>query len=77
MMPRGSKNKYTDKQKRQAEHIEEGYEKKGISEDEAEKRAWSTVNKIYGGGLKGGSAESKKSVNKKPYKKGGQRRGSQ
>lgn len=54
-MPRGSKSKYTDKQKRQAEHIEKGYERKGVSESEAEKRAWATVNKIHGGGNKSGS----------------------
>ena len=45
-MPRGDKSKYTGKQKRQAEHIEEGYEKRGLGEDEAERRAWATVNKM-------------------------------
>lgn len=54
-MSRGDKDKYTDKQKRQAEHIEESYEKKGVSSDEAEKRAWATVNKQDGGGKKSGS----------------------
>ncbi len=54
-MPRGNKSKYTDKQKRQAEHIEKGYKQKGISEPEAEKRAWATVNKNDGGGNKSGS----------------------
>ena len=54
-MPRGQKDKYTDKQKRQAEHIEEGYEKRGVSNDEAERRAWATVNKLDGGGKKSGS----------------------
>jgi len=54
-MPRGEKDKYTDKQKRQAEHIEEGYEKSGLSNDEAERRAWATVNKQDGGGNKSGS----------------------
>jgi plasmid stabilization system protein ParE len=54
-MPRGDKDKYTDKQKRQAEHIEEGYEKRGVSHDEAERRAWATVNKDDGGGNKSGS----------------------
>ena len=48
-MPRGDKGSYTDKQKRQAEHIEEGYEKKGVSKKEAESRAWATVNKESGG----------------------------
>jgi len=54
-MPVGDKSKYTDKQKRQAEHIEESYEKQGVSEDEAEKRAWATVNKQDGGGNLSGS----------------------
>lgn len=54
-MPRGDKDKYTDKQKRQAEHIEESYEKKGLSTDEAETRAWATVNKNAGEGKKSGS----------------------
>ena len=58
-MPRGDKDKYTDKQKRQAEHIEEGYEKRGVSEDEAERRAWATVNKESGGGKKSGSGREK------------------
>lgn len=51
-MPQGDKSSYTEKQKRQAEHIEEGYEKKGVSEEEAEKRAWAIVNKQDGGGKK-------------------------
>ncbi len=54
-MPQGSKEAYTDKQKRQAEHIEKSYEKKGVSEKEAESRAWATVNKQDGGGKKSGS----------------------
>lgn len=69
-MPRGSKAKYTDKQKRQAEHIEEGYEARGTSEGEAKRRAWATVNKMTGGGKKGGSGEGK-ATNKAPAKKGG------
>ena len=63
-MPQGDKDKYTDKQKRQAEHIEESYEKKGLSEDEAEKRAWATVNKQDGGGKKSGSGRAKPSAKK-------------
>ncbi|MDP1603393.1 MAG: hypothetical protein Q8M03_09030 [Legionella sp.] len=51
-MPQGDKSKYTDKQKRKAEHIEESYEKKGVSKNEAEERAWRTVNKQDGGGKK-------------------------
>lgn len=51
-MPKGDKSKYTDKQKRQAQHIEESYEEKGVPEDEAESRAWATVNKASGGGKK-------------------------
>ena len=60
-MARGDKSKYTDKQKRMAEHIEEGYERRGVSEDEAERRAWATVNRQTGGGNKpGGSGRGKK-----------------
>lgn len=59
-MSQGDKSKYTDKQKRQAEHIEEGYEKRGVSEEEAEARAWATVNKQDGGGKKPGGAGRKK-----------------
>ena len=58
-MPQGDKDKYTDKQKRKAEHIEKGYEKSGISEKEAERRAWATVNKESGGGNKSGSGRGK------------------
>ncbi len=69
-MPRGDKSSYTDKQKRQAEHIEEGYEERGVPEDEAERRAWATVNKMTGGGKKSGSGRGKR-VNKAPARKGG------
>ncbi|MGE5386568.1 MAG: hypothetical protein ACM3SV_11865 [Betaproteobacteria bacterium] len=54
-MPQGDKSAYTDKQKRQAEHIEKGYEERGIPDNEAERRAWATVNKRSGGGKKSGS----------------------
>jgi plasmid stabilization system protein ParE len=54
-MTRGEKSAYTDKQKRQVKHIEEGYEKRGVPEDEAKRRAWATENKISGGGKKSGS----------------------
>ena len=73
-MPKGDKDKYTDKQKRKAEHIEESYEKKGVSKKEAEKRAWATVNKESGGGNKSGSGRGKKddhSSSSKGGKKGG------
>ena len=63
-MPRGDKSSYTDKQKREAEHIEKSYEKKGISKKTAESRAWATVNKQDGGGRKG--AASKGAAKKKP-----------
>jgi hypothetical protein len=62
-MPRGDKSSYTNKQKRKAEHIEEGYEKRGISKDEAERRAWATVNKETGGGNKSGSGRGVKDTN--------------
>ncbi len=59
-MPQGSKQKYTDKQERKAEHIAEGYEDKGVSKKEAESRAWATVNKQDGGGnRKGGGGQDK------------------
>lgn len=57
-MPRGDKSKYTDKQKRQAKHIEKSYESRGVSEDEAAGRAWATVNKLSGGGKKSGSGRA-------------------
>lgn len=59
-MPQGDKDKYTDKQKRKAQHIEEGYEKRGTPKKEAEARAWATVNKESGGGNKSGSGRGKK-----------------
>jgi plasmid stabilization system protein ParE len=61
-MPRGSKEKYSSKQKRKAEHIEEGYEKRGVRTKEAERRAWATVNKQEGGGKKGGSGTGRKTA---------------
>jgi len=69
-MPRGDKSSYTDKQKRQAEHIEESYEHRGIPRDEAERRAWATVNAETGGGKKSGSGRGK-TVNHAPARKGG------
>ena len=74
-MPRGDKSKYTDKQKRQAEHIEEGYEKRGVSKDEAESRAWATVNKVTGGGKKSGSGRGK-AEDHSSMRKGGHKGGS-
>ena len=73
-MPRGDKGAYTEKQKRQAEHIEEGYEKRGTSEKEAERRAWATVNKSTKGGKKSGSGRGKK-TSKASAKKGGKKGG--
>lgn len=64
-MPQGDKSKYTDKQKRQAEHIEESYEEKGVSNEKAEEIAWSTVNKQDGGGKLSGSGRKKPSTGKK------------
>jgi hypothetical protein len=63
MMPRGDKSAYTDKQKRKAQHIEEGYEQAGVPEKEAEARAWATVNKESGGGNKSGSGRGVKDTN--------------
>ena len=69
-MPRGSKAKYTTKQKRKARHIEEGYEDRGIRPKEAARRAWATVNKESGGGKKSGSGRGKPE-NKSASRKGG------
>ena len=69
-MPRGDKGAYTDKQKRQAEHIEEGYEEEGVSKKEAEARAWATVNKESGGGKKSGSGRGKKTSQSSAKKRG-------
>jgi plasmid stabilization system protein ParE len=73
-MPRGEKSKYSGKQERQAEHIEEGYKKRGVAKDEAERRAWATVNQMTGGGKKSGSGRGK-GMNKGPAKKGGRKGG--
>ena len=69
-MPRGDKSAYTDKQKRQAEHIEKAYKQRGVSEAEAESRAWATVNKTTGGGKRSGSGRGK-AENHAPEQKGG------
>ncbi|MBA4013845.1 MAG: hypothetical protein C0481_18435 [Phenylobacterium sp.] len=58
-MPRGEKSKYTDKQERKADHIAQSYEDKGVSEREAERRAWATVNKQDGGGKAPGGSGRK------------------
>ena len=73
-MPRGDKSSYSNKQKRQAEHIAEGYEDRGVSAKEAKSRAWATVNKESGGGEKSGSGRGKEeshSSSRKGGRKGG------
>jgi len=75
-MPRGDKDKYTDKEKRQARHIEAGYEERGISEEEAERRAWATVNAVHHGGEKPGGGGYGKGENHEPMRKGGRKAGS-
>ena len=69
-MPQGDKRSYTSKQKRQALHIEEGYEDRGVPKKEAEARAWATVNKTDGGGKKSGSGRGKKTSNARALKDG-------
>jgi hypothetical protein len=64
-MPRGSKTKYTAEQKRKAQHIEDSYENKGVSKDEAEARAWATVNKQSGGGERAGGSGRRKPASAK------------
>jgi hypothetical protein len=73
-MPRGDKSSYTGKQKRQAEHIEKGYEKRGTGKKESERRAWATVNAETKGGKKSGSGRGKKE-NHAPSRKGGRKGG--
>ena len=73
-MPRGDKSSYTDKQKRKAEHIEKGYESRGVGPDEAERRAWATVNKETGGGNKSGSGRGRPDT-KVSSRKGGRKGG--
>ncbi len=68
-MPKGDKSSYTNKQKRQAEHIEESYEKKGVPNDEAKRRAWATVNKVSGRGKNSGLGRERKK--EKPSAKSG------
>ena len=71
-MPRGDKSKYTDKQERKADHIAEGYEKSGVGKDEAERRAWATVNKDDGGGKKPGGSGQGAHTGRPAAHKGGQ-----
>lgn len=73
-MPQGDKGKYTDKQRRKAEHIAEGYEDRGVSDKEAKSRAWATVNKESGGGKKSGSGRGKKESHESS-RKGGRKGG--
>lgn len=73
-MPRGDKSSYTDKQKRKAEHIEESYERRGVSKKEAESRAWATVNKESGGGNKSGSGRGQPDTHE-ASRKGGRKSG--
>ncbi len=73
-MPQGDKSAYTDKQKRKAAHIEAGYEERGLPEQEAERRAWATVNKESGGGKQIGIRRGKAETHE-ASKKGGEKGG--
>ncbi len=73
-MPRGDKSSYSSKQRRQAHHIEEGYERRGTSKGEAERRAWATVNKETGGGKKTGGGRGKKTT-RSASRRGGEKGG--
>jgi plasmid stabilization system protein ParE len=72
-MPRGDKSAYTNKQKRQAEHIADGYKKRGVSAKTAKARAWATVNKSSGGGEKPNGSGHGRPKNPEPFRKGGRR----
>lgn len=74
-MPRGDKSSYTDKQRRKADHIAEGYEDRGVPEQEAERRAWATVNKESGGGNRSGSGRGREDTHESS-RKGGRKGGS-
>ena len=74
-MARGSKKKYTRKQKRKVSHIERGYEKRGVSKREAKRRAWATVNKSDRGGRKKDGGGRGKKRNKSSSRKGGRKGG--
>lgn len=74
-MPQGDKSKYTDKQERKADHIAEGYEARGVSEKEAERRAWATVNKDDGGGKEAGGSGRGKHTGHPAAHKGGEKGG--
>ncbi len=74
-MPRGDKSKYTDKQERQAEHIAEGYQKRGTPVKEAKRRAWATVNKVHKGGERKGGGGYGKPEDHRPMRKGGRKGG--
>ena len=73
-MPRGDKSKYSAKQKRKAEHIEESYEERGLDAREAEARAWATVNKQSGGGERSGGGRGKSPAQKARARKDSARR---
>ena len=75
IMPRGDKSKYTDKQERKADHIAESYEERGVSEKEAERRAWATVNKDDGGGKRVGGSGRGKTTGHPAARKGGKKGG--
>jgi plasmid stabilization system protein ParE len=74
-MPRGDKSKYTDKQERKADHIAESYEARGVSDQEAERRAWATVNKDDGGGKQPGGSGRGKETGHPAAHKGGEKGG--
>jgi hypothetical protein len=74
-VPRGDKGAYTDKQKRKAEHIAEGYEDRGVGAREAKSPAWATVNKESGGGNKSGSGRGNEDTHVSS-RKGGRKSGS-
>lgn len=73
MTPRGDKSRYTEKQKRRAEHVAESYRQRGVSPKEAKRRAWATENKISGGGKKKGGSGEGRSENRSPSRKGGRK----
>lgn len=72
-MPRGDKSKYTDKQKRRAEHIAGSYVSHGTTEKEAKRRAWATVNAESHGGEKPGGSGYGRPETHQASRRGGRR----
>lgn len=68
-MPRGSKESYSPKQKRMAEHIEDSEKKQGKTAKAAARIGWATVNKKTGGAAKAKKSSTTSAAKKKTASK--------